>query len=913
MNYLFDFDGTILDNEIHHYRSYKNVFLEFSSFHLSYEDYCKYFHYTIDTRVNYINSIIGEENEHNFHKRKIELYKELILENPPEPIKGIITLFESIKQNDGKIYVVTSSPKNRIDIIRHLYPFLDLVDSWIYKEDVNERKPSSECWIKALKDFKIEGNCIFFEDSYVGYLSLRDISGRKIMITNKSYFYYDKLIGIEKIKNYKSFKDIPKERKKYLAKRKIDKYMDSIEKYRENISNIVDLIIPVLNEEDKNIFIVGIGKSRHVCNKCTSTWRSYGIRASSIIVEDLYHGDFGIFKNGDIIVYISNSGNTKELINMSKYVKNNFGLLQIELSGCSGGKLKDNVDMSLSISDTKIDECDNINMAPTISSVLFMMLMDIIGSTMAEEKMITKEKFVINHPGGSIGTQLFTSYLLDDVVICAAGNNTRMKPLTNNIPKLLINLDNENVLTKIVNYWKEYTNSFTVITQQKHMTRLEFYLKELHMDFKIKTIEIEDQENAYTIKKSLGNEYDGKRIVITWSDIYPTQKIEKNILTDKNVIFISGNKCRYNATNDGRLFKSDSGNVIGLYYFHNFREIEFYSDKEDICNNYSKNWGNFIVQNIEHIDIGDMDKFKYYIEHMSSMFNTKFFNRITYQEDKLKKESLDNRGDKSIQNEMNWYKNIKIKNIPKIYEYGDIYYIMEDLTRFPTFYDKFSDIEEKDLLKVLESVNILHHSEEEYIIDEETRINDIYIETEKKLRSRIGDIEKIIQTFGPILNVNSVEITKSKEYIISSISEILKDYFSEKKNYHIIHGDCTFSNIIYGDDIYFIDPRGIFGDTSLYGHTEYDYSKIGYSLTGYDAFSKDKYFSFELIDGKLTFHIENILDNFIHVLEEHIPKRILYSLIILHWLSTSYFFRGNISKVLCSHYYGIYLYHKYFL
>jgi hypothetical protein len=98
--------------------------------------------------------------------------------------------------------------------------------------------------------------------------------------------------------------------------------------YENDTTNSVT-VIPIIKNSINNIYLTGIGKCGHICKKSVSTWQSLGISCNYLYIPDLFHGDFGILKNGDIIIYISNSGNTDEIINCSKYIKNNFKITQI--------------------------------------------------------------------------------------------------------------------------------------------------------------------------------------------------------------------------------------------------------------------------------------------------------------------------------------------------------------------------------------------------------------------------------------------------------------------------------------------------------------------------------------------------------------------------------------------------------
>jgi arabinose-5-phosphate isomerase len=167
-----------------------------------------------------------------------------------------------------------------------------------------------------------------------------------------------------------------------------------------NIINQITIIINNLNSEN-NIYLSGMGKSGYVCKKSASTWQSLSIKCSYIDLPNLPHGDFGIFRDGDIIILISNSGNTDEIIYILKYLKNN---LNKKITTISIVANKDSEMEKLSTFTyilENIQEADLINMAPSTSSLIFMSLLDGIGVNLKQN--ITVEDFKINHPAGSLG------------------------------------------------------------------------------------------------------------------------------------------------------------------------------------------------------------------------------------------------------------------------------------------------------------------------------------------------------------------------------------------------------------------------------------------------------------------------------------------------------------------------------
>ena len=184
---------------------------------------------------------------------------------------------------------------------------------------------------------------------------------------------------------------------------KLNTYIKQLENSKESLEECIGLILSLLKPLKGTIFLTGIGKSAHIVRKNVATWQSLGISAHTLLVQDMFHGDMGILKNGDVILYITNSGNTDELLTVSKYIKENFSVMQICISNNPSAKLASFVDYSFNICNFKIKEADTLNIAPTVSCVIFMTLLDIIGIHLAELNEITREDFQRNHPGGDIG------------------------------------------------------------------------------------------------------------------------------------------------------------------------------------------------------------------------------------------------------------------------------------------------------------------------------------------------------------------------------------------------------------------------------------------------------------------------------------------------------------------------------
>tara|TARA_Y100001970_G_scaffold275958_1_gene377967 strand:- start:1336 stop:2313 length:978 start_codon:yes stop_codon:yes gene_type:complete len=159
------------------------------------------------------------------------------------------------------------------------------------------------------------------------------------------------------------------------------------------------------------IILSGQGKSGRIASKISSTLSSVGIPSFFVHPSETSHGDSGAIQKKDLLIVVSYSGNTPELINILKYA-NRFG---IKVIGCSSNKSS----MLLKASDIKIllpkvKEADPTGMVPTSSTTLTLLYFDCLSVALMNKMKFSKDKFSIYHSGGSIGKSLL---LVKDIMI----------------------------------------------------------------------------------------------------------------------------------------------------------------------------------------------------------------------------------------------------------------------------------------------------------------------------------------------------------------------------------------------------------------------------------------------------------------------------------------------------------------
>lgn len=134
-----------------------------------------------------------------------------------------------------------------------------------------------------------------------------------------------------------------------------------------------------------------------MAQKCVATWQSLGIKAHSINVHDMMHGDLGVLRAGDYIVFVTNSGNTDELIRASTYLKRNFSdVVQVCISVNAECELAKWTHHSFGVAaKSPVQE-----LVPTMSTVILMIVIDQIGFRLSTS---TPELFKLCHPAGELG------------------------------------------------------------------------------------------------------------------------------------------------------------------------------------------------------------------------------------------------------------------------------------------------------------------------------------------------------------------------------------------------------------------------------------------------------------------------------------------------------------------------------
>ena len=167
-------------------------------------------------------------------------------------------------------------------------------------------------------------------------------------------------------------------------------------------SNFYKAII-LLNKVKGRIIVTGIGKSAHIGNKISATLTSTGTASYFIHATEASHGDLGAIKKNDCIIAISNSGETSELNNIINYSKR-FDIPLISISSNKKSLLNKNSTIGI-VYKKPIEACP-LNLAPTSSTTISLVIGDCIAMSLLELKGFKSSQFKNFHPGGNLGKDL---------------------------------------------------------------------------------------------------------------------------------------------------------------------------------------------------------------------------------------------------------------------------------------------------------------------------------------------------------------------------------------------------------------------------------------------------------------------------------------------------------------------------
>lgn len=492
---------------------------------------------------------------------------------------------------------------------------------------------------------------------------------------------------------------------------------------------------------------------------------------------------------------------------------------------------------------------------------------------------------------------------VDYFIIQAGGLGTRMRHLTANKPKALVSVDN---LPIIFHLFRKYPNKKFIIIGDYKKDVLDNYLDAFS---EVSTLTVDTSNCKGTcsgINNALKYVPPNKSFSIIWSDLVLGESFQLPEQVDHNYVGLTGTfGCRWSFKNNTLIEKqSDTFGVAGLFVFKNKTELQGLPDEGEFVRWLCQNNIPFNPLDLKDtVDYGLADKIS-----TKDAGKCRPFNALIIQGNRIIKEGIDEQGKKLAVREKQWYKRVSSLStpIPRIYSFEP--FTLERINGKNIFEYEQLSFEDKKLVlvKIMDGLKTLHSNDICYT-DRFSMYKAYFSKTFDRL-SKIRDLVPFAKDEYIIINGKKC---RNVFFCIDAIRARVESISC--KNFCLIHGDCTFSNMMLRNDTdpVFIDPRGYFGDCELVGDPNYDWAKLYYSLVGnYDSFNLGK-FTLDILKDEVRLSIhscnwESLKTVFIDNLPSNSSMGDIDFIHALIWLSLTTYAWDDYDSICGAFYNGLY-------
>lgn len=198
-----------------------------------------------------------------------------------------------------------------------------------------------------------------------------------------------------------------------------DKEIKALIDTRDNLDDNFSAFANAIHECRGRVILSGMGKSGHVAKKITATMQSLGIKSYFMHPAEALHGDLGMITEDDIIVAISNSGETDEILNLIPTI-NKVGAELLCIVGRENSTLERNSSMTLIL--PPLEEAYLGSLVPTSSTTAMLVIGDALAVSVAKERGFEAKEFSVFHPKGTLGKRM--TLMVEGMMIKGDENST---------------------------------------------------------------------------------------------------------------------------------------------------------------------------------------------------------------------------------------------------------------------------------------------------------------------------------------------------------------------------------------------------------------------------------------------------------------------------------------------------------
>lgn len=187
------------------------------------------------------------------------------------------------------------------------------------------------------------------------------------------------------------------------ARRVITQEAEALQKLSDSLTGSFADAVQLLLDAKGRVIVSGMGKSGHIARKIAATFASTGTPAHFVHPAEASHGDLGMMRRGDVVLVLSNSGETPELADLVAYTRR-FGIPMIGVASRADSTLIQQSDVGLVL--PQLGEACGTGVVPTVSTTMTLALGDALAIALMEHRAFTPENFRDFHPGGKLGARL---------------------------------------------------------------------------------------------------------------------------------------------------------------------------------------------------------------------------------------------------------------------------------------------------------------------------------------------------------------------------------------------------------------------------------------------------------------------------------------------------------------------------
>lgn len=494
--------------------------------------------------------------------------------------------------------------------------------------------------------------------------------------------------------------------------------------------------------------------------------------------------------------------------------------------------------------------------------------------------------------------------MVRNIIVQAGGRGSRLNKLTDNKPKALVPVDN---LPMIFHLFRAYPDCRFVIIGDYKIDVLEKYLE----TFADCDYVVVNSSGGTGTCSGVGNALDhvapGDPFLLIWCDlVLPTKhEIPEG---SSNVIGLSGGfECRWSYS-DGLFYEAPStaNGVAGYFVFKDKAEIQDVPNEGEFVR-WLQQRGYVFDEEITLDSTHEYGTLDAWLSLPKSICRP--FNRIEFVDDEVRKYPVDRQGEELAEKEQLWYRTVADQGfgfIPKVYSFEPL--CLERVKGKNVYETGSYSIQEKKkiLSSIINDLKELHCWRSEPV--EVASYMEAYC---GKTKARLERVESLVPfAKDPVLTI----CNKRCKNVLSRWGEVealVKSYIP--KDFVFIHGDCTFSNTLITDALapVFIDPRGYFGTTELYGDPAYDWVKLYYSLySNYDQFNL-KRFELSISQDSVDVEVESngwesMEGEFFRLLSGEVSRKQMKLFLALTWLSLTTYAWEDYDSICAAYYIGTY-------